>query len=123
MGYYETRSFCEFFHWRYDPCCIPLRYVVNNCCDCFRRLLWYCFAIVDEKSLEFSTCLTQCTFDLHFQMWEVNEAMCGIDDHTVMSHEVRSYNRSSQILQHNEMLCKNVISNVKYKCGCCSWLL
>ena len=44
---------------------------------------------MDEKRLGLSTCLAQYTFDLHCQIWEVDEAMCGIDDHTVVSHEVQ----------------------------------
>ena len=123
MGYYETRGFCEFFQWRYGPCCIPFRYVVKKCCDCFRRPLWYFYTIVDKNSLKFSTCLTQCTFNLHYQMCEMNEAVCGIDDHTVMFHEVQSYKRSCQTLHHNGMFCKNVIPNVKFDCGCCCWSL
>ena len=64
---------------------------------------------MDGNNLGFSTCLTQCTFNLHCQMWEVNEAMCGIDDHSVMSHEMQYYDRSCQILHHNKIFCKNVI--------------
>ena len=52
-------------------------------------------------------------------MWEVDEAVCGIDDHTVMFHKVHPYNWSSQFLHHDEMFRKDVVSNVKFKCGCC----
>ena len=53
------------------------------------------------------------------QIWEVDEAMCGIDDHTFMFHEVQPYNWSYQTLHHDKMFCKDVVSNVKFKCGCC----
>ena len=47
-------------------------------------------------------------------MWEVDETMSGIDDHTVMSNEVQIKNWSCQILHHDEMFRKNVIPNVKF---------
>ena len=72
-----------------------------------------------ENRLGFSTCLTQCTFDLHCKMWEVDEAMCGIDDHLVMFHKVKPYNWSCQFLHHDEIFREDVVSNVKIKCGCC----
>ena len=78
---------------------------------------------MDEDGLRLNTCLTQCTFDLHCQMWEVDETMKGIDDHTVMSHKVQTNNWSCQTLHYDEMICKNVIRNVKFECGCCCWLL
>ena len=78
---------------------------------------------MDENSLRLNTCLTQRAFDLHCQMWEMDETMGSIDDHTVMSHEVQTNNWSCQILHHDEMLCENVIPNVKFECGCCCWLL
>ena len=59
------------------------------------------------------------TFDLHCQIREIEEAMCGIDDHTVLSHEVQPYNRSRPILHFDKVFCKDVNSNVKFKCGCC----
>ena len=43
---------------------------------------------MDEISLGFSAHLTSCISELDCQMWEMDEAMCSIDDHTVMSHEV-----------------------------------
>ena len=76
---------------------------------------------MDKNNLGFSTCLTQCTFDLHCQKWEMDEAMCSIDDHTVVFHKVQPYNRSCQILHDHKVFCKGVISNVKFKCGCCYW--
>ena len=72
MGYYETRGFFEFFHWSYGPCWIPFRQVINKCCDCLCCHLWYCYAVVDENSLGFSTRLTWSNFDLHCQMWEMD---------------------------------------------------
>ena len=69
---------------------------------------------MDENSFGFSTHLAQCTFDLHCQMWEMDEAMCSIADQTVMSHEAL-YNSSCKFLHHEELFRKNVISNVKFR--------
>ena len=74
---------------------------------------------MNENSLGFSTRLAQCIFDLHCQLWEIDGAICSIDDHTVVSREVQPYNSSRQVLHHDEMFCKDVISNVNFKCGCC----
>ena len=68
---------------------------------------------MNENKLRFSTCLAQCTFDLHCQMWKVDETVCGINDHTVMFVEVQTNDLSFQIFHHYEMFCKYVISNVK----------
>ena len=48
----------------------------------------------------------------------MDETMCVVDDHTVLSHEVQSYDRPCQILHYDEMLYKSVVSNVKFKYGC-----
>ena len=61
----------------------------TNAVIVFVVCLWYCYVVVDENSLGLSTCLTQCIFDLLCQMWELDEAMCRIDDHTVMSHKAQ----------------------------------
>ena len=39
----------------------------------------------------------------------MDEAMCSVDDHTVVSHEAQ-----------REMFCKE-ISNIKFKSICCYW--
>ena len=52
-------------------------------------------------------------------MWEVDEAVSGIDDHTAMFHKVQPYNLSCQFLHHDKIFRKYVVSIVKFKCGCC----
>ena len=43
-------------------------------------------------------------FGVHRQVWEVDETMCGVDDHNVVSHEVQSYDWPCQILHYDGML-------------------
>ena len=67
---------------------------------------------IDDRKDKTNSCM-------HCQLWKVDETMCSIDYHTVVSHEVQPYNRSRQILDYDELFCKDVISNAKLKCGCC----
>ena len=48
----------------------------------------------------------------------MGEAICSVDDHTIVSHEVQPYNRRSEIVHYDGMLIEGVISKVEFKCGC-----
>ena len=83
---------------------------------------WYCCVVVNENNLGFNARLVLYLFDWHCQMWEIDEAVCSINDHTLMSHKVQTYNKSCQVLHYDKVFCNDLTSNVKFKCGCCYWL-
>ena len=61
-GFYQSRGFCELFHWSHCTGCILSGQVINKGCDCFCFHWWYCFTVVNENSLRFSTRSFRCTF-------------------------------------------------------------
>ena len=58
-------------------------------------------------------------FNLHDQVGIMTEAMCGVNDCTVVSHGVQTFDRPSQILHYEKIFCKNMVSNIKVECNCC----
>ena len=82
---------------------------------------WYCYTVVSENNLKFGTRSARCVFDLHCQVGRMHESICSVDDHAVISHEVQPYNEPYQILHYDEMFGKDMVSNIKFKCGCCYW--
>ena len=49
----------------------------------------------------------------------MDESICGVNDHIVVSREVQSYNEPCQVVHYNEMICKSVFSDIKFKSGGC----
>ena len=76
-------------------------------------LLWI------TSAWSFGNPLARSAFDLPCQVWKMDEAMCSIDDHTVVSNEVQPYKMSRQILHYDKRICASVISDIKFECGCC----
>ena len=50
----------------------------------------------------------------------MDEAVCSVNDYTVVSLEVQTYNWSCQFLHYDNLFWKTIVSNVKFKCSCCS---
>ena len=43
----------------------------------------------------------------------MDESMCSVDDHAIMSHEVQPYIGSCQIAPYDKMFCKGMVFNIK----------
>ena len=125
MGCYRARCSREFFHCCHSTCCNPFRWVANKCSDCFCCHWWYFLGIVkvEEDSLRFSTCFARCTSGLHCLVGKIDEAMCSVDDHAIVSDGAQPYNGPRQILHYDVMLCKRTVSNIIFECGCSFWFL
>ena len=51
-------------------------------------------------------------------MWKMDEAMCSVNEYTIVYYEVKTYNRYCQSLHYNEEFFKSIVSNVNFKCCC-----
>ena len=49
---------------------------------------------MNNDNLSFSTGFARSAFDSDCQVRKTNEAMCSVDDHTILSHEVQPFNWS-----------------------------
>ena len=78
---------------------------------------------MNKNRLVLGTCSARSVFGLHCQVWKMDEAMCSVDDHTVVSHEMLLYFGYCQSIHYDGLLCKIVIFNIKFKCGCCNRFL
>ena len=73
----------NFFDWSQSNCGFLFPCVVNKCSDCFCWHWWYCYAIVNDASLKFSTRFACCASDLHCQVGKMHEVMCSVDNHSL----------------------------------------
>ena len=49
----------------------------------------------------------------------MEEAMCSVDDYTVVPREVQTYDPPWQIIHHDKVFSKSMDSKIKFESSCC----
>ena len=119
VGNQHSCCFLNFLQLCHKTCCFAFQRIVKKYCDCFGCPCSYCQGIVNDDSLVFSTVSAWGTFDMSCQLLEINDPMRYVYDYTVISQKMQTYFWPCQFLHHDETFCKYVISNIKFKSGCC----
>ena len=66
-----------------------------------------------------SNSFARSAFDFYGQERQTNEGVCSVNNYNNVSREVQTYNWLRQILHNNKLLCRRMVSNINFECGCC----
>ena len=103
----------------HSPRCVPFWRMVNEGCYRFCCRWWYSQGIISDDWLWFCSCFAWGRLNLHCQVLKIYEAVCRVNDYTVVPHKMQPNFWPHLSLHYDKEFSKGIVSNFKCEGGCC----